>query len=271
MPKLYVVATPIGNLEDMTFRAVRILKEVSLIASEDTRTTAHLLSRYEIKTPLTSYFEHNKKAKLEYLLAKLGEGDLALVSEAGMPGISDPGYELVVAAAERGILVVPVPGASAFISALAVSGLPTDACHYLGFLPRKAGDRKRLLESVASERVTLAAYEAPHRLNEALHDILSVLGNRRLAVCRELTKLHEEVFRGTVQEAIDRFVKPRGELTLIIEGQTEQPFRARPEQVLARLREMKESGASAKEATEQVSGETGISRRSLYREWLKLK
>jgi 16S rRNA (cytidine1402-2'-O)-methyltransferase len=271
MPALYIVATPIGNLEDMTFRAVRILKEVSLIASEDTRTTAHLLSRYEIKTPLTSYFEHNKQAKLDYLLSKLDEGDLALVSEAGMPGISDPGYELVVAAAQRGIPVVPVPGASAFISALAVSGLPTDACHYLGFLPRKAGDRKRLLESVASERVTLAAYEAPHRLIEALHDILSVLGNRRVAVCRELTKLHEEVFRGTVQEAIDRFVEPRGELTLIIEGQTGQASQTMMGEVLAQLREMKKSGASAKEATELLSRETGISRRSLYDEWLKLK
>ena len=271
MPTLYVVATPIGNLEDMTFRAVRILGEVSLIASEDTRTTAHLLSRYEIKTPLTSYFEHNKKAKLEYLLSKLDEGDVALVSEAGMPAISDPGYELVVAAAEKGIAVVPVPGASAFISALAVSGLPTDACHYLGFLPRKAGDRKRLLESVASERVTLAAYEAPHRLIEALHDILSVLGNRRMAVCRELTKLHEEVFRGTVQEALGHFTEPRGEITLIVEGCTVEAGKIEPAKILARLREMRDTGASAREATELMSGETGISRRELYRLWLKLK
>ena len=160
---------------------------------------------------------------------------------------------------------MPVPGASAFISALAVSGLPTDACHYLGFLPRKAGERKRLLESVASERVTLAAYEAPHRLNEALHDILSVLGNRRMAVCRELTKLHEEVFRGTVQEAIDHFVEPRGELTLIIEGRTGQAPMTMMGEVLAQLREMKASGASAKEATELLSRETGISRRSALR------
>jgi 16S rRNA (cytidine1402-2'-O)-methyltransferase len=271
MPTLYVVATPIGNLEDMTFRAVRILKNVSLIASEDTRTSSHLLARFEIKTPLTSYFEHNKKSKLEYLLSKLEEGDVALVSEAGMPGISDPGYELVVAAAQRGIAVVPIPGASAFISALAVSGLPTDACHYLGFLPRKSSDRKKTLESVASERVTLAAYEAPHRLNEALHDILSVLGNRRIAVCRELTKLHEEVFRGTVEEAIGHFPEARGELTLIIEGQTQQAAKAGPEEVLARLKEMKGSGASAKEATGTLSAETGLPRRALYSEWLKLK
>ena len=211
---LHIVATPIGNLEDMTFRSVRILKEVGLIASEDTRTTSHLLSRYEIKTSLTSYFEHNKKAKLEFLLSRLKDVDVALVSEAGMPGISDPGYELVVAAHERGIRVVPVPGASAFISALAVSGLPTDACHYLGFLPRKAGERKKILESVSGETSTLAAYEAPHRLIESLHDILSVLGNRRIAVCRELTKLHEEIFRGTVEEAIVHFTEPRGKLHL---------------------------------------------------------
>ncbi len=271
MHTLYVVATPIGNLEDMSFRAVRILKEVSLIASEDTRTTRHLLTRFEIKTHLTSYFEHNKKGKLEYLLSKLEEGDVALVSEAGMPAISDPGYELVVAAQEKGIPVVPVPGASAFISALAVSGLPTDACHYMGFLPRKAGERRRALESVAAERVTLAAYEAPHRLKDALHDILSVLGNRRIAVCRELTKLHEEVFRGTVQEAIDHFAEPRGEITLIIEGKPDEPAEAGADDVLARLGELRRSGVMAKEATEMLSAETGISRRLLYREWLKLK
>jgi 16S rRNA (cytidine1402-2'-O)-methyltransferase len=270
MHTLYVVATPIGNLEDMTFRAVRILKEAALIASEDTRTTRHLLDHYGITTHLTSYFEHNKRTKLDYLLSKLEEGDVALVSEAGMPGISDPGYELVVAAAQRGIPVVPVPGASAFISALAVSGLPTDACHYLGFLPRKSSERRRMLESVASERVTLAAYEAPHRLNEALHDIMDMLGDRRIAVCRELTKLHEEVFRGTVEEAIGHFPEARGELTLIIEGKT-QADSVEPEDIAARLLELKKAGRSAKEATERLSAETGLSRRKLYSEWLKLK
>jgi 16S rRNA (cytidine1402-2'-O)-methyltransferase len=271
MPILYVVATPIGNLEDMTFRAVRILKEVGLIASEDTRTTSHLLSRYGIKTPMTSYFEHNKKAKLDFLLARLSDCDIALVSEAGMPGISDPGYELVAAAHARGFQVVPIPGASAFISALAVSGLPTDACHYLGFLPRKTGDRKRLLESVSAETVTLAAYEAPHRLIDALHDILSVLGNRRIAVCRELTKIYEEVFRGSVEEAITHFSEPRGEITLIIEGSPASSPEPETGEVLARLEKMKLSGVSAKESVAQVASETGISRRELYREWLKLK
>jgi 16S rRNA (cytidine1402-2'-O)-methyltransferase len=178
---------------------------------------------------------------------------------------------LVVAAQQRGILVVPVPGASAFISALAVSGMPTDACHYVGFLPRKAGARKQLLESVAREVVTLVAYEAPHRLIQALHDILSVLGNRRLAVCRELTKLHEEVFRGTVEDALEHFIEPRGEITLIIEGCVKETRQPGEEDGLAGLEKMRRSGASAREAVAQLASETGISRRELYRKWLKLK
>ena len=271
MSTLYIVATPIGNLEDITLRALRVLKEVALIASEDTRTTARLLKHYDIRTPLTSYFEHNKQSKLTYLLDKLNDGDVALVSEAGMPAISDSGYELVVAAQESGFKVVPLPGASAFISALAVSGLPTDACHYLGFLPRKAGERRRLLESVAQEKVTLAAYEAPHRLPAALHDILLVLGNRRVAVCRELTKLHEEVFRGTVEEAILYFVQPRGELTIIIDGCTGKKSTVDACDVVSRLGQLKRSGIPAKEALSQLTQATGISRRELYREWLKLK
>ncbi|MCL2281606.1 MAG: 16S rRNA (cytidine(1402)-2'-O)-methyltransferase [Dehalococcoidia bacterium] len=271
MSILYIVATPIGNLEDITLRALRVLKDVSLIASEDTRTTAHLLKHYDIQTPLTSYFEHNKQSKLSYLLNKLEAGDIALVSEAGMPAISDPGYELVVAAQQRGFKVVPLPGASAFISALAVSGLPTDACHYLGFLPRKTGERKRLLESVAHEKVTLAAYETPHRLLVALHDILSVLGNRRVAVCRELTKLHEEVFRGTVEDSITHFVQPRGEFTIIIDGCTEKMMVVDVGDAVFRMGQLKRSGISTKEAMSQLHHETGIPRRELYREWLKLK
>ncbi|MCL2679121.1 MAG: 16S rRNA (cytidine(1402)-2'-O)-methyltransferase [Dehalococcoidia bacterium] len=270
MPTLYIVATPIGNLEDMTFRAVRTLKEVALIASEDTRTTRRLLTHFDIKTPLTSYFEHNKRTKLDYLLSMLEHGDVALVSEAGMPAISDPGYELVVAAYERGFTVTPIPGASAFISALAVSGLPTDACHYLGYMPRKASDRRRLLGSVAAERVTLAVYEAPHRLKNTLHDIMEVLGNRQIAVCRELTKLHEEIFRGTVEEAITRFPEARGEITMIIGGLTE-PAAVDASGVEVRLGELKKAGVTAREAVERLSFETGLSRRQLYSAWLKLE
>jgi len=220
MPVLYVIATPIGNLEDISLRALRLLQEVKLIAAEDTRTTRHLLNAHNIKTPLTSYHEHSKRAKLDYLLNYLEKEDLALVSEAGMPGLSDPGYELIVAAIERGISVVPIPGASAVITALVVSGLPTDQFVYLGFLPRRKGQRQRLLSSIVDEPRTIVAFETPHRLRKALSDIEEILGNRRLSVCRELTKVHEEIFRGRVSQAREHFSEPRGEFSLVIEGRT---------------------------------------------------
>ena len=220
MPVLYVIATPIGNLEDISLRALRLLREVKLIAAEDTRTTRRLLNAYDIKTQLTSYHEHSKRAKLDYLLDYLEEEDLALVSEAGMPGLSDPGYELIVAAIGRGISVVPVPGASAVITALVVSGLPTDQFVYLGFLPRRQGQRQRLLGSIADEPRTIVAFETRHRIREALSDIEEMLGDRRLSACRELTKVHEEIFRGRVSQAQEHFAEPRGEFSLIIEGKT---------------------------------------------------
>lgn len=220
MPTLYVIATPIGNLEDISLRALRILREVKLIAAEDTRTTRRLLNAYDIKTPMTSYHEHSKRAKLEHLLDCVENEDLALVSEAGMPGLSDPGYNLIVAAIERGICVVPVPGASAVITSLVVSGLPTDQFVYLGFLPRRQGQRQRLFSSLVDERRSLVAFETPHRLGEALSDIEEILGDRRLSVCRELTKIHEEIFRSNVSEAREHFTEPRGEFTLVIEGMT---------------------------------------------------
>ena len=220
MPLLYVIATPIGNLEDISLRALRLLQEVKLIAAEDTRTTRHLLSAHNIKTPLTSYHEHSKRAKLDYLLDYLKKEDLALVSEAGMPGLSDPGYKLIVAAIERGISVVPVPGASAVITALVVSGLPTDQFLYVGFLPRRKGQRQRLLCSIVDEPRTIVAFETPHRLREALSDIEESLGNRRISVCRELTKVHEEIFRGRVSQTREHFAEPKGEFTLVIEGKT---------------------------------------------------
>ena len=220
MAILYVVATPIGNLEDISLRALRILREVGLIAAEDTRKTRRLLNAYDIDTQLTSYHEHSKKAKLGHLLGHLEREDLALVSEAGMPGLSDPGYDLVVTAIDRGILVVPVPGPSAVITALVVSGLPTDQFVYVGFLPRRRGQRQRLLSSVSDESRTIVAFEAPHRLGEALADIGEVLGDRRVSVCRELTKVHEEVFRGRISQAREHFAQPRGEFSLVIEGKT---------------------------------------------------
>ena len=270
MPILYVVATPIGNLEDITLRALRVLREVKLIAAEDTRKTRSLLTTYDIKTPVTSYYEHNKLTKLDYILDQLKEGDVALVSEAGMPGISDPGYELIVAANQQNIPVVPIPGASAVTTAVAVSGLPTDRFIYIGFLPSKTGPRRRALESIAGEQGTIVALEAPHRLTAALADILAVLGDRRLAIGRELTKLHEEVFRGTISEAIKHFTEPRGEFTLVIEGKLAGDKPQVTEVIERQLQQMYLNGAKAKEAITKVGAETGLSKKELYQAWLRL-
>lgn len=269
MSTLYVVATPIGNLEDISLRALRTLGEVKLIAAEDTRKTRRLLTRYDIRTPMTSYYEHNKETKLDYILTRLEEGDVALVSEAGTPGISDPGYELIVAASRKGVPVVPIPGPSAVTTALAVSGLATDRFTYLGFLPRRTGDRKALLKSAADDTGTLIFLEAPHRLAAALRDILLVLGDRRIAVCRELTKLHEEIFRGSVSQAIERFAQPRGEFTLIIEGKADGDKPVLTAEIERNLRSLRLSGLKAKETIARVAGETGLSKKELYRVWLK--
>ena len=270
MSSLYVVATPIGNLEDISLRALRTLREVKLIAAEDTRRTKQLLAKYEIKTPVTSYHEHNKWTKLDYILDCLGGGDVALVANAGMPGISDPGYELILAANRRGIPVVPVPGPSVVITALVVSGLPTERFTYIGFLPHKAGSRRQLLETVADECSTIVVLESPHRLRAALNDILLVLGDRKIAVCRELTKMHEEVFRGTISQAIEHFTQPRGEFTLVIEGRGEKEKPQLTEAIERQLLSLRLAGVTAKEAVAKVGGETGLSKRELYRAWLKL-
>jgi 16S rRNA (cytidine1402-2'-O)-methyltransferase len=267
-PSLYVVATPIGNLEDISLRALRLLKQVKLIAAEDTRATRRLLSHYDIKTPLTSYHEHNKRTKLNYLLGRLEQEDVALVSEAGMPGLSDPGYELIAAAIEHGIPVVPIPGPSAVVTALVVSGLPTDQFLYLGFLPRRQGLRRRLLKSVANEPRTLVVFEAPHRLKETLNDALEIFGDRKLVVCRELTKVHEEVFRGRLSQAIEHFTQPRGEFTLVIEGSVE----GEPElsdKIEKELLKLYRQGAGAREAVARLSESSGISKKKLYQAWLR--
>ncbi len=268
MSNLYIVATPIGNLEDISLRALRILREVKLIAAEDTRKTKRLLTTYNIKTPITSYHEHNKWTKLDYILGCLETRDVALVCNAGMPGVSDPGYELIVAANQRGIPVVPVPGPSIVITALVVSGLPTDRFTYLGFLPHKAGSRQRLLKSVADETGTIIALESPHRLLAALNDILLVLGDRKVAVCHELTKIHEEVFRGTVSQAIERFTEPKGEFTLIIAGREENDKPQLTKNIEKQLHQLHLSGVTAKEAISGVAEATGISKKELYHAWL---
>jgi 16S rRNA (cytidine1402-2'-O)-methyltransferase len=269
MPTLFVVATPIGNLEDITLRALRTLREVKLIAAEDTRKTRKLLTHYDIKTPMTSYHEHNKRAKLNYILNYLNDADVAIVSEAGMPGMSDPGYDLIVAAQEKNIPVVPIPGPSAVITALVVSGLPADRFTYIGFLPNKTKARLELLKSVASESGTIVAFEAPHRLKASLEDIQQALGDRQIAVCREMTKLHEEIFRGTVSAAIEHFTEPRGEFTLVIEGKPEsQPQLTADIEKQLHYRYL--SGMPAKKAIAEMAQETGLSRKELYRTWLKL-
>lgn len=272
---LYLVATPIGNLEDMTLRARRVLKEVTLIAAEDTRTARNLLAHFGIATPVTSYFEHNKLAKLEAILAALERGDVAVISEAGMPGLSDPGYELVRAALARNLRVVPVPGASALTAALVASGLPTDQFVYLGFLPRQKNARRKLLRSMAEETRTLVAYEAPHRVCATLDDIADILGNRALCAARELTKLHEEFFRGSVSEARGHFAEnaPRGEFTLVMAGKTSenrQPTTEKGEvwddaRVRQVVRNLIALGVPRTDAVKRVAREAGRDRHAVYR------
>lgn len=271
---LYVVATPIGNLEDITLRALRVLSEVALIAAEDTRTTRKLLSHYDIHTVLTSYHEHTSPEKEAELLDSLVEQDIALVTEAGVPGISDPGIRLIRGAVERGYSVVPVPGPSAVTTAVAVSGLPADTFLFLGFLPRDTAERISLLDSVAALPHTLVAFESPYRLRDSLTDLLDVLGDRQLAVCRELTKVYEEVWRGTLNEAVRRFetTAPRGEFTLVIEGAEEEPPAPwTAAQVRALLAERKAHGARAKSTVKEVAELARWPKRDVYQIWIDLE
>jgi 16S rRNA (cytidine1402-2'-O)-methyltransferase len=264
MGTLFLVATPIGNLEDVTLRALNVLRAVTLVAAEDTRTARNLLSHYDIHARLLSYNEHNMRERTPRLMRALETGDVALVSEAGMPGVSDPGYELTVAALAAGHQVSPIPGASASVSAVAASGLPSRQFTFVGFLPRRSVERRRLFESLAAERRTLVAFESPHRLRRALEDIRAALGERRIAVCRELTKLHEEIFRGTLSEAIEHFAEPRGEFTLVVEGAPEPAAEATDDDLRAELRRLRMLGASARDAAAEVTRRTGVSRRRVY-------
>ncbi len=264
MGTLYLVATPIGNLEDITLRALRLLREVNLIAAEDTRHTGRLLAHYEIDTPQLSYHEHNKLTQLDAVLRTLESGDVALVSDAGMPGLSDPGYELVRVAIAQGFPIVPIPGPSALTAALVTSGLPTNAFVYLGFLPRRASERRRLLTELVSERRTLIAFESPRRLAAALEDILATLGDRRIAVARELTKLYEEIWRGPVSEARSHFAgEVRGEITLVIAGASAPPAWDE-DQVRDQVAQLMDEGVPHRQAAKQVAQVSGWSRRDVY-------
>jgi 16S rRNA (cytidine1402-2'-O)-methyltransferase len=270
MSTLFLVATPIGNLEDISPRAVRILKTVRLIAAEDTRHTARLLKRYDVHTPSLSYHEHNKLVRLYAVLEALAEGDVALVSDAGTPGLNDPGYELVRAAVGAGHNVSPIPGACAPIAALVASGLPTDAFLYMGYLPRKQGERRHFLERIAALPYTLIFLEAPHRLTSALQDLQQCLGDRKVSVARELTKLHEEFFRGRLSEAIAHFNQnpPRGEFTLVLEGGKISTGRWPEEQVDAELDAEISNGESASQIAAHLAKTSGWSRRQIYQRLL---
>lgn len=272
---LYVVGTPIGNLEDMTFRAVRILQNVNLIAAEDTRHTGKLLQHFEVKTPQISYHEHNRQARIPELLQYMANGQaIALVSDAGMPAVSDPGYELVTACIEAGVTVVPIPGASAVITALIASGLPTDRFVFEGFLPAKAAKRREFLESLQTESRTLIFYESPYRLQESLQDFATVWGSdRQIVLARELTKLYEEFWRGTIGEAIAHYSQrePQGEYTLVVAGNPPSQPQLTEEQLKAELLQIITQGVSRSQASRQLAKSTSLPRRQLYQLALSLE
>ncbi|HHY78452.1 MAG TPA: 16S rRNA (cytidine(1402)-2'-O)-methyltransferase [Clostridiales bacterium] len=270
---LYLVATPIGNLEDITLRALRILKEVDIIAAEDTRQTAKLLNHYDIKKPMISYHEHNKKSKGEEIIRLLLDGkSVALVSDAGMPSISDPGEDLVRLCIENTIEVVPIPGPSASLTALSVSGLSTSQFAFIGFLPVKGKERNEILEKLANEEKTMILYEAPHRLIDTLKDLRSFVGNRRISISRELTKKFEETIRCNLDEAIEEFSTRniKGEFVLVLEGKSPEAIEEEKKQMWADV-SIKEhiimymdKGLSKKEAIALVAKERGISKKEVY-------
>ncbi len=269
--KLYIVATPIGNLEDITLRALKTLKEVDVIACEDTRVTRKLLSKYDIEKPLVSYHEHNEQQKARELISLLESGkNIAVVSDSGTPGISDPGYRIVALASQKGIEVIPVPGPCAAIAALSVSGLPTARFAFFGFLPKSAKKRKEFLESIREYPETLVFYESPNRILETLKDIIEVLGDRNVSISRELTKVFEESLKGKVScvlETLSQRQSIKGEITVVVDGKNLKETDLGQE-VERKLKEYREKGLSLKEAVQTVSKELGISKNLVYRKAL---
>ncbi len=263
---LYIVSTPIGNLEDVTLRALRILKEVDLIAAEDTRHSLKLLTHYGIKKPLISYWGEKEKVRAEETLQKLKDGrSVALISDAGTPGISDPGALLIRKAIEEGIRVVPVPGPSAVIAALSLSGMPTEEFTFIGFLPVREGQRRRMLQRISLEPRSLVLYEAPHRIADTLADMQAVMGERSVVVIKELTKVHEEVLRGKMSDVLTRLKQTTiaGEYVIVLQGRPE-PDVGSVDDALAEVRELMRRGLGRKEAVKKIAGEYGISKKGLY-------
>lgn len=264
---LYIVATPIGNLEDITLRAIRTLREADVIAAEDTRHTQVLLKHFAINTPLTSFHEHNERAKTAQLVTRLERGEsIALVSDAGTPAISDPGYRLVVAAIGAGIRVIPIAGPSALIAALSAAGLPTDGFDFRGFLPARKQERRSTLQELRDGRYTMVFYETPHRLQESLDDVREILGDRRMVLAREVTKLHEEFLRGRISEVIGEVSRReiRGEMTLVIEGCSDSNA-ASEEALVDEIDNLKGEGMRIKEIAEIIGEKYGYSKREIYR------
>jgi 16S rRNA (cytidine1402-2'-O)-methyltransferase len=269
---LYIVATPIGNLEDITLRALRVLKEVALIAAEDTRRTQTLLSRYDLRTPLTSYHEHNERTKAPALVGRLARGEsIALVSDAGTPVISDPGYRLVVAAVAAGIQVTPIPGPSALTAALSAAALPCDRFIFEGFLPAKKTERRARLQDLRRERRTLIFYEAPHRVADLLRDIFDILGDREMTVAREVSKVHEEFLRGRVGEIVRELAgrEVKGELTLVVGGSREEP-EVSQSQLKREIETLRSKGMGVKQIAEALGEKFGYPKREIYRLALRL-
>jgi 16S rRNA (cytidine1402-2'-O)-methyltransferase len=269
---LYIVATPIGNLEDLTFRALRILKEVDRIAAEDTRHSRRLLDHYGIKTPLTSYHEHNEQSKARHLVERMQNGEnVALISDAGTPVLSDPGHRLVREAIRAGISISPVPGPSALVAALSASGLSMERFAFEGFLPAKRKERREKLQSLCAEARTLVFYEAPHRLKESLADIGAIFGAREMVLAREMSKVHEEFLRGSAGDLMAQLAarEVRGELTLVIAGATEEPAAA--EAIMAEIRKLKGDGMRVKEIAALLGEKYSIAKREVYRMVLELE
>ena len=276
--RLYLCATPIGNLEDMTFRGVRVLREVDLIAAEDTRNSIKLLNHFEIKTPMTSYHEYNKIEKARYLIARMQEGkNVALITDAGTPGISDPGEDLVRLAYEAGIEVTSLPGACACVTALTLSGLPTRRFCFEAFLPKNKKERQEILEELKTETRTIILDAAPRRLTKTLKELLIALGDRRITLCRELTKRHETAFATTLQGALEFYEtqEPKGECVIVMEGRSRKQMQEEKQQVWAQMELSEhmqlylEQGMDQKEAMKAVAKDRGIGKRDIYRMLLK--